>query len=120
MLSYFISGSSSYSLRTKQICDTSSLSWKLTNDFSLSEYTASIVSQSYNSRERLLQFTGSLPSGIQVGDQYTVEILDSGSTVWNGSLQVFKEQNYVKSEYKQQINEEFVSNVTDNDYIILY
>lgn len=120
MISYFISGSSSITLRTKQICNTDALTWRLVNDYLLTPFTASIDTFSYNERERLLAFTASFPATIDVGDQYTAEILDSGSVVWNGSVQVFKEQQWVKSEYKQQINEEFISHVSDNEYIILY
>ena len=119
MLSYFISGSDSYTVRTKQLCNTDALTWRLVNDYLLTPYTASIDTFTYTDRERLLQFTASFPNGVNVGDQYTAEILDSGSVVWNGSLQVFKEQQWVKSEYKQQINQEFVSRVSDNEYIIL-
>lgn len=120
MVSHFISGSGLITVRTKKICDTNALTWKLNNDYLLTEYTSSVSELTYNDREHLLQFSASFPLTTGVGDQFTAELLDSGSVVWNGSVQVFKAQDWVKSEYKQQINEEFVSHTSDNEYIILY
>lgn len=119
MISYFVSGSDSYTVRTKQLCNTDALTWRLVNDYLLTPFTASIDTFTYNERERLLQFTASFPGGTNTGDQFTAEILDSGSVVWNGSVQVFKQQDWVKSQYNQQINNEFVSHVSDNEYIII-
>jgi hypothetical protein len=88
---------------------------------SLQNTTSSITGYEYNSYESLLTFTASVPNP-NIGDQYRAEIINNGTdVVWNGSVQVFSSQSIDKVNYVNQIPLEdlYVSNLTDNQYIIL-
>jgi hypothetical protein len=56
-----------------------------------------------------------------VGEQYRAYISDGTSSIWHGSISVFASQSIDKPAYQSQlgVEEVYVSNVTDNEYIIL-
>jgi hypothetical protein len=86
--------------------------------------SASISRYSYKPYESELSFTGSLiPTLVSasVGTQYRAYISDTTCSIWHGSISVFTSQSLSKTSYVNQIPLEdvYVSNVTDNEYIIL-
>jgi hypothetical protein len=120
MITYYISGSNIIDIRIKPKCS-GSLVWRLQNMSSLQNTSASIVDFDYDKYQSLLTFTASVPSP-NIGDQYRAEIVSNGTdVVWNGSVQVFASQSIDKVNYVNQIPLEdvYVSNLTDNEYIIL-
>ena len=108
MITYYISGSNIIDIRIKPKCS-GSLLWRLQNMSSLQNTSASIVNYEYDKYQSLLTFTASVPSP-NIGDQYRAEI-----------VQVFVSQSVDKVNYVNQIPLEdlYVSNLTDNEYIIL-
>ena len=120
MITYYISGSNINDIRIKPKCS-GSLVWRLQNMSSLQNTTASITGYEYDSYQSLLTFTASIASP-NIGDQYRAEIINNGTdVVWNGSVQVFASQSIDKVNYVNQIPLEdvYVSNLSDNEYIIL-
>lgn len=65
----------------------------------------------------MLNWTASIASA-SVGDEYRAYISDGTSSIWHGSIQVYTSQSIDKPTYKTQIDQ-FVSNVTENEYIIM-
>ena len=118
MLSYYISGSNQFTIRTENT-SSGELSLHLDNLYTnvTSSYDLS-GSYEFTPYENILVFSQSLEGVVDVGDEFLLEITDSGSVIWNGSLQVYKQQEIVKSEYDTQ-NDGYVSNVSNNDYIVL-
>jgi hypothetical protein len=118
MLSYYISGSNQFTIRTENITSRlltlhlDNLYTNVTSSYDLSG------SSEYTAYENILVFSQSLEGVVEVGDEFLLHILDSGSKVWDGSLQVYKQQEIVKSDYDTQ-NDGYISNVSTNDYIIL-
>lgn len=120
MITYYISGSNITDIRIKPKCS-GSLVLRLQNMSSLQNTTSSIVNYEYDSYQSLLRFTASIASP-NIGDQYRAEIINNGTdVVWNGSVQVFASQSIDKPNYVNQIPLEdvYVSNLSDNEYIIL-
>lgn len=119
MLSYYLSGSNIVDIRTKNKCS-GSLVWKLQNMSTLENQSASLSGYDYQKYQSLLSFTASIVSA-SLGDQYRAELIGDGDIIWNGSVQVFLSQSADKSVYVNQIPLEqvYVSNLTDNEYIIL-
>jgi hypothetical protein len=118
MLAYYISGSNLFSFRTEPI-GSSNLTLHLQNMYTLVN-TSSSLSYTFDTYEGLLQFTASIPSA-SVGDEYRAHINDGTSSIWHGSLQVYTSQSLDKPNYINQIpaDEQYISNITDNQYIIL-
>lgn len=118
MLTYFISGSNGFTIRTEP---TSSNSFTLSlQDMTLqTNTTASLISTSYEEYESLLSFTASIPQAV-VASEYRAKLFNSGSVepIWHGSIQVFGSQSYEKSEYLNQ-NDGYISHTSSNEYIIL-
>lgn len=119
MLAYYISGSNLFTFRTAPT-GSSNLTLNLQNMFTLVNTTSSISTYTYDAQESLLEFTASIPSA-SVGDEYRVSISDGTSSIWHGTIQVYTSQSIDKPSYKTQIPLEntYISNVTDNEYIIL-
>lgn len=119
MLSYYTSHPNIKTIRVKPICSTE-LVWEIENLYTFQKSSASIEGYTYNEYQSLLEFEAIIPNP-QVGEQYRATISDGVSIVWNGSIEVFVSQSVVKSEYKNQIplEDKFISNVTNNEYIIL-
>jgi len=118
MLAYYISGSNLFKFRTEPI-SSSNLTLHLQNMYTLVN-TSSSLTYTFDSYEGLLQFTASIASA-SVGDEYRAYISDGTGSIWHGSLQVYTSQSIDKPNYINQIpaDEQYISNVTDNEYIIL-
>jgi hypothetical protein len=119
MLAYYISGSNDYTIRTHPT-GSSVLSLHLQDMYTLKNYSSSLGAYTYNPYESILYFTASISSAI-VGEQYRAYISDGTSSIWNGSFSVFASQSVDKPNYTNQlgVEERYVSNVTENEYIIL-
>jgi hypothetical protein len=125
MLTYFISASNDYTIRTDANTSTNVI-LNLQNMITQQNFTASLVSVSLDSYESILAFTASI-SGARVGDEYRATIVLSGSDepIWNGSIQAFVSQSENKPEYVNQIPlpengiDPYKSEVSDNTFIIL-
>lgn len=116
MLTYFISGSNGFTIRTEP---TSSNSFTMSlQDMTLQKNTtASLVSTSFEGYESLLSFTASIPQAI-VGTEYRAKIVNGTTDIWHGSVQVFGSQSIDKPEYVNQ-NDGYISHTSSNEYIIL-
>lgn len=120
MLSYYSGSTNEFVIRTRPTgsgVTTFSLYLEnmLTHESSSYELSGSA---NYNPYESILTFSQSIDN-IKVGSEYRAEILgDVSGSIWYGSLQVFGSQSIDKPNYTTQ-NEEFISNVTDNDYIVM-
>ena len=123
MLAYYISGSNNYSFRIAPT-GSSQLKLNLQNMLTLVNTTSSISASgrpyTYNAYESILNWTASI-SGAQVGDQYRAFITDTTSSIWDGSISVFASQSIDKAAYQNQLGVEqrYISNLTDNEYIIM-
>jgi hypothetical protein len=82
--------------------------------------TSSITPYTYDAYEGILNWTASI-NGAQTGDQYRAFITDTTSSIWNGSFSVFASQSIDKPDYENQlgVEERYISNLTDNEYIIM-
>jgi hypothetical protein len=123
MQPFYISGSNIFTIRTSPT-GSGVLKLNLQNMYTLVNTTASISSYKYNAYESLLSFTASVKTLVSssIGDEYRATIVDSVSgSIWNGSIQVYQSQSINKPVYTNQIPLEgvYISNVTDNEYIIL-
>jgi hypothetical protein len=123
MLTYY---SSSYNVWTFRVQPTGSanLTMHLQNMTTLVNTSASISNYTYDPYESKLAFTGSqIPTLVSasVGEQYRCYISDATCSIWHGSISVFTSQSVNKPTYVNQIplQDVYVSNVTDNEYIIL-
>lgn len=123
MLTYY---SSSYNVFTFRVQPTgsSNLTMHLQNMETLVNTSASISNYTYDPYESKLAFTGSqIPTLVSasVGEQYRCYISDTTCSIWHGSISVFTSQSVNKPTYVNQIPLEdvYISNVTDNEYIIL-
>jgi hypothetical protein len=130
MLAYYISQSNQFTVRTAPTASITSPEYPivinplfrldLQNMYTNVNYTASLSGSTYNPYESLLYFTASIASA-SIGDEYRARLSEGTSSIWNGSIQVYSSQSLDSAQYVNQIpNEErFISNVTDNKYIIL-
>jgi hypothetical protein len=76
-------------------------------------------SYSFNPYENIFTFSQSLEGNVETGQEFLVEISGSNSgSIYYGSMQVFGSQSIDKPNYTTQ-NEKFVSNVTNNEYIVI-
>ncbi len=123
MLTYYSSSKNVWTFRV-QPTGSSNLTMYLQDMTTLVDTSASISSYKYNAYESELSFTGSIiPTLVSasVGTQYRAYINDTTCSIWHGSISVFTSQSVDKPNYVNQIPLEdvYVSNVTDNEYIIL-
>ena len=125
MLTYFISSSNDYTIRTDANTSTNVI-LNLQNMITQENFTASLTGVSVESYESILSFTASI-SGARVGDEYRATIVLSGSDepIWNGAIQAFVSQSENKPEYVNQIPlpengiHPYKSEVSTNEFIIL-
>jgi len=120
MLSYYISQSNSYTIRT-EITGSNQFTMSLTDMMGLNTFTASITSASYTAYESILSFTASIQSASVAGEYRATLYNQSGSAsinIWNGSVQVYASQSIDKSVYETQ-NTQYVSHASENKYIIM-
>ena len=128
MLSYYISQSNEFTVRCQ---DTASLvisGSDVSEDMTLvlqdmltysSSYYDLSGSYTFNPYENILTFSQSLEGMVRNAQEFRVHL--SGSTsgsVYNGTMQVYASQSVDETVYLTQ-NEEFISNTTDNDYIVI-
>ena len=123
MLTFYSSGSNVWTFRV-QPTGSSNLTLYLQDMLTLVNSSASLANYTYDPYESKLQFTASQVSTLvsaSVGDQYRAYLSDTTCSIWNGSVQVLHSQSIDKANYVNQIpvNDVYVSNVTDNEYIIL-
>ena len=126
MLTYFISGSNNYTIRT-ETNPSYALVLNLQNMMTQENFTASLSNISINYYEAMLSFSASI-SGAKAGDEYRATIgyiEDPDYSIWNGSIQAFVSQSENKPEYINQIPlpengiSPYISEVSDNTFIIL-
>jgi len=125
MLSYYISQSNEFVVRTQ---DTASLNVSGSEDMTLvlqdmmtysSSYYNLSGSYTFNPYENILTFSQSLEGSVRDAQEFRVHLSGSVSgSVYSGTMQVFASQSIDKVVYTTQ-NEEFISNTTDNDYIVI-
>jgi len=128
MLSYYISQSNEFVVRTQ---NTASLNVSGSEDMTLvledmmtysSSYYNLSGSYTYNPYESILTFSQSLEGSVNTGDEFIVHLSGSVSgSIYSGTMQVYASQsvdNDDKTVYITQ-NEEFISNTTDNQYIVI-
>ncbi len=123
MLTYYSSSNNVWTFRV-QPTGSSNLTMYLQDMTTLTNTSASLSSYSYDAYESKLSFTGSIVPTLvsaSVGTQYRAYISDTTCSIWHGSISVFTSQSLNKTSYVNQIPLEnvYVSNVTDNEYIIL-
>jgi len=123
MLTFYSSGSNLWTFRV-QPTGSSKLTLYMQDMLTLENTSASLSNYSYDAYESELQFTSSQVRTLvsaSVGSQYRAYISDTTCSIWHGSISVFTSQSVDKSSYVNQIPLEnvYVSNVTDNEYIIL-
>lgn len=128
MLSYYISQSNEFVVRTQ---DTASLvvsGSDIAEDMTLvledmmtysSSYYNLSGSYTFNPYENILTFSQSLEGSVRDAQEFRVHLSGSVSgSVYSGTMQVYASQSIDKVVYLTQ-NEEFISNTTDNDYIVI-
>ena len=118
MLTYFISGSNGFTIRTQPTAS-NQYTMSLQDMYTLRNFTASLISTSFEGYESFLSFTASI-SGAIVGSEYRATLLNSGSLqpLWHGSIQVYASQSVDKPVYKTQ-NDGYISHESANEYIIM-
>jgi len=123
MLAYYISGSNNYSMRVSPT-GSSNLVLQLQDMYTLvntsSSISASTRPYTYQPYEGILNWTASIVSA-SIGEQYRAYINDGTASIWHGTISVFASQSIDKPSYVNQlgVEEVYVSNVTDNEYIIM-
>ena len=116
MLTYFISGTNGYTLRTAQTTS-NAFTMSLQDMTRLTNTTATLTNITYNDCESMLSFTASISDSL-TAEEYRAFITDGTTTIWNGSVQVFASQSIDKPEYKTQ-NDGFISHPSANEYVII-
>ena len=118
MLTYFISQSNGFVIRTEDT-GSNTLSLELENLYTHETSSFNLSgSYSFNPYENILTFTASLDGSVSTGQQYRATINDTTSSIWRGGIEVFASQSVDKSVYKTQ-RSGYISQNTDNDYIVL-
>ena len=115
MLSYYVSQSNYYTIRTQ---DTASneFTMSLQDMYQLTNTTMSMSNIQFTTYENLFAFTGSIGEGI-IGGEYRAKLYSSGSSepIWHGSVQLYMSQSTDKSDYENQITQ-YVSHGSTNEY----
>lgn len=122
MQSYYISQSNSYTFRTEPTASTlNEFTMSLTDMTTLQTFTASMSDITYEGYESMIGFTASI-SGAIVASEYRARLYNgtpSGSAeIWRGTIQVYASQSIDKAVYENQ-NKQYVSNESENKYIIM-
>ena len=116
MQGYYLTGSNLFTIRTQQLASKPTLILKLENMYTLVNTTSSISNYTFDNYESLLQFTASI-SGALVGGEYRARITSGSVDIWNGSIQVYQSES-LNTTYTNQ-NNQYVSHITDNEFIIM-
>jgi hypothetical protein len=76
-------------------------------------------SYTFNPYENVFTFSQSLEGNVRDAQEFIVHLSGSVSgSIYSGTMQVYASQSIDKVVYMTQ-NEEFISNTTDNDYIVI-
>jgi len=128
MLSYYISQSNEFVVRTQDTASVVISGSDVTEDMTLvlqdmmtysSSYYDLSGSYTFNPYENILTFSQSLEGSVRDAQEFRVHLSGSVSgSVYSGTMQVYASQSIDKVVYLTQ-NEEFISNTTDNDYIVI-
>jgi hypothetical protein len=116
MLGYYISQSNQFAIRTEPT-GSNQYTMSLQDMYTLTNTTMSMSGITYDGYESLLQFTASI-SGAYEGAEYRATLYTTTSSIWHGSIQVYKSASVGKDEYENQIPP-ITSHVSENRYIIL-
>jgi len=119
MLTYITSGSNQYTIRT-QPTGSNQFTMSLQDMTTQVNTTASLSGITYNGYESLLSFTASI-NDTNIAQEFRATIINGETEIWHGSMQVYMSQSQApthKSIYQQQ-NDQYISNVTTNEYIIM-
>jgi hypothetical protein len=120
MLSYYISQSNEFVVRTEATGSGSTITLDLYDMLQLTTSSYDLSgSYSFNPYENILTFSQSLEGSTRIAQEYLATITDSVSgSIWRGSIQVYGDQTIDKTVYTTQ-NDGYVSYETDNEYIVL-
>jgi hypothetical protein len=121
MLSYFGTGSNYFSIHTQTFTSSSAnLVLNVQDMYLLTTQSFSITGSafvSYDSYESILSFSLQLPT-TSVAYEYRLELENTGSTIYNGTMQVYASQSVNKTEYVNQ-NNQYKSRLSGNEFIII-
>ena len=121
MLSYFGTGSNTFSIHTQNFTSASAnLVLNVEDMYLLTTQSFSISGSafvSYNDYESILSFSLQLPT-TSVAYEYRLELTNTGSTIYNGTMQVYASQSVNKTEYVNQ-NTQYKSRLSGNEFIII-
>ena len=116
MIGYYISQSNQYTIRTEPT-GSNQYTMSLQDMYKLTNTTMSMSGITYNGYESMLGFTASI-SGTYEGAEYRAELYTGTSSIWHGSVQVYKSSSVGKEEYENQIPP-VTSHASENRYIII-
>lgn len=121
MLSYFGTGSNNFSIHTQTFNSASSnLVLNLEDMYLLTTQSFAISGSafiSYNDYESILSFSLQIPT-TSVAYEYRLDLTNNGSTIYNGTMQVYASQSVDKTGYQNQ-NTQYKSKLSGNEFIIL-
>lgn len=121
MLSYFGSGSNSFSIHTQPFVSASAdLVLHVEDMYLLSTQSFSLTGSafiSYDAYESILSFSLDLPI-TNTGYEYRLELTNTGSVIYNGTMQVYASQSVDKTQYVNQ-NTKYKSHLSRNEFIII-
>lgn len=122
MLSYFGTGSNNFSIHTQTFNSSSaSLVLNLEDMYTLTTQSFAITGSafiSYNDYESILSFSLQIPT-TSVAYEYRLDLTNNGSTIYNGTMQVYASQSVNKTGYQNQ-NTQYKSKLTGNEFIIMH
>jgi hypothetical protein len=121
MLSYFGSGSNYFSIHTQPFASASANLVLSVEDMYLLTTQSFTISGSafisYDSYESILSFSLQLPT-TSVAYEYRLSLENTGSVIYNGTMQVYASQSVNKTEYVNQ-NTQYKSRLSGNEFIIM-
>jgi hypothetical protein len=121
MLSYFGTGSNHFSIHTQPFVSSSAnLVLNVEDMYLLTTQSFTLSGSafiSYNNYESILSFSLQLPT-TSVAYEYRLELTNTGSTIYNGTMQVYSSQSVNKTEYVNQ-NTKYKSHLSRNEFIII-
>ena len=116
MNSYYLSGSNTNTFRIEQTSEPTFTMYY--QNMQTLVNTSQSLSAEYTSSESLIKFDANIVGAID-GGEYRAYMEDSGSNkVWYGTFKVFASSSNDTSEYKSQLDDDYQSNVTTNEYIL--
>ena len=115
MLSYYVSQSEGFTVRTEQT-SSGDMILSLENMYTLAT-SSEALTYTFTPYENILAFTSSLILSGSAGDEYRATISDDSGSIWRGTIQEFQSQSVDKPNPKTQIQE--TSSLSNNEYIIL-